>query len=424
METARRCSGFAALALGACTTLPTAVDTVPVELRAAVPAELAAALCAQLVRASLPAADPLPYHAGAPLSRRPDGTWLIRYDQRPDGRWIAVADRRASLQFRPAAATRPTVRWELASDLTGSGHGCMASFTLTIGADQRTDHCSVRGRLGGVAAGDVERRLGRALAMAEALWAGCANAGRAVANAEQLADNDADRTLAPWQALLWLQIAEQRLATRDRRGAATAMATANRLMPCWASAARRSSDLWFALGDDARAVTALDRSAAIDTDPTSLATAMRLRAAADHRIQGGHPGDSLRAAAAARLRAMDFEAAASLLGRAASTDPSPCEDLRLLQELHRSRGDRERELAALLLLREYSPEHVDRQTLANALRANGQAGLAMRAAERPGATRPEPQVALAHRIPAAVAAIAAAATALLRQLPPAAMPAR
>src|SRR5262245_10062253 len=147
---------------GGCAAAPPAATTIA----ATATVEFVAYLCADACRVELGASDPLPYHAGAPASRRGDGAYEIRYEQRADGRWSPRADGR--LLAKPCGQELPAVNFVAAGGLTGC-RAPQAEIAVVVETTQRGPAATIRVR--GVDAPSLRAHLHRAIAFADGLAA-------------------------------------------------------------------------------------------------------------------------------------------------------------------------------------------------------------------------------------------------------------
>jgi len=328
-------AGLLALLAAGCTVCP------PQPLLVAnAPPQFVAWLCADACRLGFPAADPLPYHAGAPATRLADGSFEVRYQRRDDGRWTPRADGRLIAPRIAGTEIPGDVRYVAAAGLTG-WRSVDAEFVVTIavtpaGADIRT---SARGF-------DPEpllRHLHAAAQFAQAL----ACAGETGASLRSCCAQHAN-----WRAVALLRAARDRqrdndlLALRDTLRAVRAVAADLPGLDYHIGAVEH------AIGQDELAAPRLRTASRSEADPVTRCSAWAsARSSSTRNTQ--RDSESMRRAALTALEAGRLEAAAALAHAATATAPDPVADLQLRHRLQRARDDRFGSLGTALLLREY-----------------------------------------------------------------------
>src|SRR5262245_54355961 len=243
-----------AAVVGGCRTTPDGAP--PDEVLPLAPAT-AAWLCADACRLSMAGADPLPYHGGAPASRRDDGSFEIRYEQRADGRWTPRADGRLCAAQQAGGEHPFAVQWQPEPGLPGWRRPVAALVLLIVPCGGGARLCA---EANGAAAERALRHARAALQFAQALLDG--------ASATPCCARHAN-----WQAMSLLERAAHRRAENDLLAARSDLLAARALDPTLRGVDYRIGQLDRELGQDELAVPRLRLAAAQAADPALRAAA-------------------------------------------------------------------------------------------------------------------------------------------------------
>jgi len=332
------CSGLFALLAAGCTVCP------PQPLLVAnAPPTFVAWLCADACRLGFPAADPLPYHAGAPATRLADGSYEVRYQRRDDGRWTPRADGRLLAPRVSGTEVPGDVRYVAATGL-GGWRTVDAEFVVTIavtpaGADIRTSAY-------GFDAEPLLRHLHAAAEFAQALACPDETGGSLRSCCAQHAN---------WRAVALLRAARDRARDNDLLALRDALRAARAVAADLPGLDYRIGAVEHAIGQDELAAPRLRTASRSDADPVTRSSAWTSARSSSTRSTQ-RDSESMRRSALAALDAGRLEAAAALAHAATATAPDPIADLRLRHRLQRARDDRFGSLGTALLLREYGGE--------------------------------------------------------------------
>lgn len=332
------------------------------------PLDFVAWICADAARSEFTGADPLPYHAMAPATRREDGAWVVRYERRGDGRWAARAEGRILVEAPADDGALPQRADYAQNDGMRGWRGADGQFELWIldGPDGAEVHCASDSP-------DAEAALRHVAA--------------ALAFAAQLADDDVDEpqpccaTHAPWRAQTRIRLAARLRSRGELVAARSALSQARADAPRRQTLLVAIAMLDRALGQDELAAGSLAAAAHASQD-TFTRTATDSAARASVARMRTQEGDSLRLAAKKGLDDGDLASAEALLLAARAAAPDPIADLALRHRLQSEQHDLRGALGTALLLREYGATSEGDLLLASALRQTGQAALARRALTR------------------------------------------
>jgi hypothetical protein len=335
------------------------------------PAVLAAWVCADVMRIEAPGSDPLPYHAGALVTRCSDG-FRVHSEQDSRGVWRMSGDLRL-LATPTADGGLPTAR-ELPTAACPSPGGAVSrrdvvvqpsgsqTCRLTIGADGE--------------AGDRVRRHIQALL------------ARVAPNGGEPAPPCCPNHTS-WPANHWLLVARRAQAGGDLAAALAAAKTAASLDPALAGAHALVGALAASTGADRDALGALRTAMLQPADPEAQAEQVRVLAATKARCRASDRASRLQARAHEVADDGDLPTAAMLRANAAALAADPIADLQLRVHLMRQQGDQRRAFETLLLLRERAPDAAVSTQLASQYARVGLAPLAQRMHElRPETVAP------------------------------------
>lgn len=352
--------GLAALAPGCASPVLLHPEAAPVTL------EVAAFLCADVCRTVFAAADPLPYHAGAPATRLPGGGYEVRYDRRADGRWTPRAAGRLIARPDRDPTRLPVIRYERASGLGGFR---AASATVIVRIDPGADGAVIGARVVG--------------AELEPLLQHLAHAVRFVAS---LPTDEVEPPCcarhAPWQARSFALAARGHLEAGRLLAARDALRAVEALRPGQRDLDFHIGRLDRLLGQDELAGPRLLTASRSAGDPLTRAAAARQARRSLERARGGDRGELLRRDAERQFAAGNLASAAALAHEARAADPDPVADLELRHRLLREREDHFGALGTALLLREYGGGPGIDRMLAHDFGRMGHDQLARRAALR------------------------------------------
>ena len=330
-----------------------------------VPVEVVAYLCADVCRTVFPAADPLPYHAGAPATRLSGDSFEVRYDRRIDGRWSPRADGRLLARDNANPTNFPAIRYQPVRGLPGFPS---PTATVTVYIYLHRHGTEVEVKTSGTSAESLVEHLHGALRLA----AGIRN--------QTLPEPCCSRH-APWQAYAFAQRANAQQRAGKLLAARDSLRAARAVQPNLPGIQRSIGELDRMLGQDEIAVSRLVAATRHARDPGERAAAAMATAQSLRRLQP-EAGASLRSAATQQISAGNLAAAAALAHQARVARPDPVADLQLRHDLQRARGDHGGAMGTALLMREYGGGPKADQLLLRDLARTGHARLARRAAAR------------------------------------------
>lgn len=322
--------------------------------------ELAAAIAADAVRAVLPGADPLPQHAGAPVTPLHNGGFAIRYECRGDGRWLPRAT--ARIATRVSLDAPPITAIVAAHALDGAAR---PTAELVVHATPVHEGASITVTGPSGLAHLVREHVRRGVAFA-------ADDGAVPCCAQH----------APWQAHRHGRLAAALEARGDLAGALAEWQRAQAFGGDLPELRRRLGTVAAALGLDEQALPHLRAARLQERDPVAAAAISRLMQQIEARRAPENGGRLLRDEAMRLLREGELDRAAALAHAAAARAPDTVADLQVRHRLMRRLGDHGAALGSALLLREYGAGPNADVLLVHDLAATGHDALAHAASLR------------------------------------------
>ncbi len=361
-----RLPGWIALAaLGAaCTTTMR-----PAPLTARAPVAFVAYLCADACRVDFPATDPLPYHAGAPITQLADGSFEVRYQRRPDGRWAPRAAGRLVAALRSVDSPSQDLAYAATNGLIGWRD---VEAELVVQVRATAQGATVRSTAYGFDAGPVLRHLRAAVDFADQLLDG-ATVGTTL--------RGCCSHHAPWRAVALLRNVDEPPAIASLQEQRDLLRAALAVAPELTGLDLRIGLIDRALGHDEVAARRLRAASRRTADPAARSLAAQGADDSERRL-AGRDGGSLRQSAQTQLDLGNRDSALALAHAASALDPDPVADLRLRHRLQRAANDRPGSLGTALLLREYGADPALDRLLAEDFAQVGSWQLARRAAAR------------------------------------------
>ncbi|MEC7584739.1 MAG: hypothetical protein VYE77_10505 [Planctomycetota bacterium] len=332
---------------------------------AEVPVEVVAYLCADVCRTNFPAADPLPYHAGAPATRLSGDSFEVRYDRRADGRWSPRAEGRLLARNSANPTDFPAVRYQPVRGLPGFPS---PTATVTVYIHLRPHGTEVEVATSGTSAESLVDHLHGALRMAAGV------------HDDSLPEPCCSKH-APWQAYAFARRANEQQQAGNLLAARDSLRAARAVQPELPGIQRSIGELDRMLGQNEVAVARLVAATRRARDPGERASAAMATTQSLRRLKP-EASASLRTAATQQISVGNLSAAAALAHQARMARPDPIADLRLRHDLQRARGDHGGAMGTALLMREYGGGTEADKLLVRDLARTGQDRLARRAAAR------------------------------------------
>ncbi len=332
---------------------------------------LVAWLCADVCRIVFPQADPVPYHAGAPVTVVAPSHYEIRYERRADGRWAVRADGRLTNVGFDAAGRWHLPRYTQESGLNGL---IRPAGWIRVVVSATKDRTRIELEHRAVDARGLARHLHAALA---ALDCGIGEPTATGVTARSCCGRHADLQAVPlYRRALGRRQRGDLQGARDDLRAVLALAPE----PTWIH--RLVGYLDQRLGHDQQAADHLISAARLSGDLAARQQLAHQARISRLRSQSHATGIQLRDDARRHLAAGDLAAAEALAREARSRDGDPIADLKLRHELQVARGQQGDALATAVLLREHAALPEVDAMLARGFAATGQTFLAARTESR------------------------------------------